>query len=786
MEPKSITLKGKSYRLDDVQISSTEYPNEKILKRELVAITSETERAKKQLDTHKNAGTNTSSNLFYNGKNRKPVGTASEITHTTVLKKTAYKNLRTDLSSKVKRGIQNNLDSQGDSGSGTLAVGISATTTMVRTYRIAEKSSQPIINQSVKIGKSTAKVIIKTDEMLGRMATGSLKIDRDLVGKLVATGKIKVKNTKAVSTALKKLNAIKNGTLKVKVVSKKIVSGNVKKEDVKKIVDIGIKTSKKNIMKLGKASKRTGIKITKGVDKGILIATDNLSNTDDIGVQTVASSINVAHYTAVGVSKIPKVTKITYNKIQTGRKKMGNTKVQIGRKITKTYRGIEVGMVMAEKEGVKKTANYYAKKWRRSIRGRTSIAFKEAGRSVTNLGISIIKNITKKAVVPMAVIVLIVLLGSSVLTSTAAIIGSIFSPYISKEGMEINESEWLISKITISRNELIQNIKQIYINNLVANGGHYHYVRFYDAFSGNEVALMDTNISTSLYDVDEYLECIQPIFHTLVLSKYELDATESELDEVFNDIWYTVSEIVTEDLPTEYCDGLSGCPNYIVYSIGDIDGDGIDEIVYQCLGHNILKLSVSLKGFGDLLNDYFLHDINVLENKLFLTEEEKRKLNNLKSYYEICVIYLQILEEEYGVGVGSSEVVNLDGVTLTVLTDYACQFVGNPYVWGGNDPNTGADCSGFVRYVYAHFGVSLPRTSREQVNCGITIPTIQEAKAGDLLFFTKSGTNTVNHVAIYLGNGKIVHASNSKPYPRGGIKISNIYRPVYKIKRVAE
>ncbi len=108
------------------------------------------------------------------------------------------------------------------------------------------------------------------------------------------------------------------------------------------------------------------------------------------------------------------------------------------------------------------------------------------------------------------------------------------------------------------------------------------------------------------------------------------------------------------------------------------------------------------------------------------------------------------------------------------VVNYALQFVGNRYVWGGTNPNTGADCSGFVQYVLRNAaGVSLPRTSREQAKAGRAV-TASEMLPGDLIFYTNS-SGVVNHVAMYIGNGQIVHAASR----RSGIKIStwNYRRP---------
>jgi uncharacterized protein YgiM (DUF1202 family) len=116
-----------------------------------------------------------------------------------------------------------------------------------------------------------------------------------------------------------------------------------------------------------------------------------------------------------------------------------------------------------------------------------------------------------------------------------------------------------------------------------------------------------------------------------------------------------------------------------------------------------------------------------------------------------------ITEIRYGEGVSDVRV---------ELVQYALQFVGNPYVWGGESLTKGVDCSGFTMKVYEKFGIYLPHSSRAQPSYGTKI-SASEAQPGDL-FFYGSGS-TIGHVGIYIGDGKIVHASNK----RDGIKISN-------------
>ncbi len=94
------------------------------------------------------------------------------------------------------------------------------------------------------------------------------------------------------------------------------------------------------------------------------------------------------------------------------------------------------------------------------------------------------------------------------------------------------------------------------------------------------------------------------------------------------------------------------------------------------------------------------------------------------------------------------------------VVDYALSFVGGRYVWGGTDPHTGADCSGFTGYILRNAGgVSISRSSAEQAGEGRTV-SAENMQPGDLLFYSKGGG--VNHVAMYIGNGQIVHASSSK------------------------
>ena len=124
---------------------------------------------------------------------------------------------------------------------------------------------------------------------------------------------------------------------------------------------------------------------------------------------------------------------------------------------------------------------------------------------------------------------------------------------------------------------------------------------------------------------------------------------------------------------------------------------------------------------------------------------------------------------------GSSVSVGSTGVSGQAVIDYACQFVGNPYVWGGTSLTNGADCSGFVQSVYAYFGISLPRTTYDMVNSGYAV-SYEAAQPGDLILY-----GDCSHVGIYMGDGNIVNALNSD---KGICICSATYTNIYAVRRV--
>ena len=127
----------------------------------------------------------------------------------------------------------------------------------------------------------------------------------------------------------------------------------------------------------------------------------------------------------------------------------------------------------------------------------------------------------------------------------------------------------------------------------------------------------------------------------------------------------------------------------------------------------------------------------------------------------------------------AQEKVDKSALKRQEVVDYALQFVGGRYVYGGVNPNTGVDCSGFTRYVLSKAGgVNISRSSRSQSVEG-RIVSYENARAGDLVFYGKNGS--INHVALYMGDGRVVHASTEKT----GIIVTNVmYRKPVKFVSV--
>lgn len=138
--------------------------------------------------------------------------------------------------------------------------------------------------------------------------------------------------------------------------------------------------------------------------------------------------------------------------------------------------------------------------------------------------------------------------------------------------------------------------------------------------------------------------------------------------------------------------------------------------------------------------------------------------------------------------VASTSTASTTGSTTTLgqaIINYAEQYIGTPYVWGGNSPSTGFDCSGFVQYVYGHFGITLPRESHDQATVGTSVSQAA-LQPGDLLFFTDTDAlaseyaNHVTHVGIYIGNGAMIESATANN-DEGVVIVNNVFSNPYYV-----
>ena len=155
---------------------------------------------------------------------------------------------------------------------------------------------------------------------------------------------------------------------------------------------------------------------------------------------------------------------------------------------------------------------------------------------------------------------------------------------------------------------------------------------------------------------------------------------------------------------------------------------------------------------------------------LLTGEEANEKAQELMEEGVELETAITMMEYRYGKGVTDIQM---------EICEYARQFVGNPYKWGGTSLTKGADCSGFTLSVYANYGVSLPHSSKAQANCGTRID-LSELQPGDLVFY---GGKNIHHVAMYIGNGQVVHAQSTNT----GIVVSSMnYNTPTRAVRILE
>ncbi len=212
------------------------------------------------------------------------------------------------------------------------------------------------------------------------------------------------------------------------------------------------------------------------------------------------------------------------------------------------------------------------------------------------------------------------------------------------------------------------------------------------------------------------------------------------------------------------------CDRLLVRQEPNVDGGVLgmvamgDELVVTEEVDGWVKVDIE-EGFGWVSRQHvkvyteFVRAESKEEERARLEKEAEERENARRAAAELTISTVEVTDEnEMGIEVA----------------EYAVQFIGNPYVWGGTSLTEGADCSGFVMKVYEHFGVKLPHSSAADRKQGYAVKGLENAQPGDLICYS-------GHVALYIGDGQIVHAANEED----GIKVSKAdYRQILAIRRI--
>ena len=190
-----------------------------------------------------------------------------------------------------------------------------------------------------------------------------------------------------------------------------------------------------------------------------------------------------------------------------------------------------------------------------------------------------------------------------------------------------------------------------------------------------------------------------------------------------------------------------------------------------------IVLSNELLSMREIKNkeDITMEMLSIPTEELLKNEEESKKESDEQKEEDIT----EEANDTYSINLSALEnTVPYNEIISNQVVNYAMQFVGGPYVYGGNSLTNGTDCSGFTKLVYANYGINLPRSAPEQAYSGVSVG-LDNIMPGDLVLSGYDGV--IGHVAIYIGNEQLVHALNSNV----GIVVTSLYiMPILDVRRV--
>ena len=342
---------------------------------------------------------------------------------------------------------------------------------------------------------------------------------------------------------------------------------------------------------------------------------------------------------------------------------------------------------------------------------------------------------------------------------------------VEEKGLDGENELYIVEPADIVKNEMLEAVKEDYSNLVIADVNDYVNVRSIPSEEGEIVGkLYDNSVGNFIEEENGWYKiesgnCIGYV-------KAEYCVTGEAANEMAKEVGRRTAIVTTEIL------NVRKEPNKEAVVIGQVPGGEILTVTDEA--GNWVQIKIE-EGYGYVSLEYVELSIEFVMAES--REEEKARLEKERAERQ-AAIEASRKAQEAAAAAAAEEAAKIQEAVATVaggdaalgqqVADFALQFVGNPYVYGGTSLTNGADCSGFTLAVYANFGVSLPHSAAAQNKKGTNVGSIDNAIPGDLVYYS-------GHVGIYIGNGQIVHASNSKT----GIIVSNAnYDRILGVRRI--
>lgn len=332
---------------------------------------------------------------------------------------------------------------------------------------------------------------------------------------------------------------------------------------------------------------------------------------------------------------------------------------------------------------------------------------------------------------------------------------------VEEKGMELRDKFYIVEPAEVVKEEIVEAVKEDYSNLVIADVNDYVNVRSLPSEEGEIVGkLYDDSVGDFLEEVNGWYKiesgnCIGYV-------KAEYCVTGEAANELAKEVGRRTAIVTTETL------NVRKEPNTEAVVIGQVPFEEVLTVTDEAGGWIQIKIE---EGYGYVSAEYvtlsteFVKAESREEEKERLAKEEAERQAALEASRKAQEAAAQAAAEEAAkIQEAAAALGYTDGNLGQQVADFALQFVGNPYVYGGTSLTNGADCSGFTLAVYSNFGVSLPHSAAAQNKKGSNVGSVANAVPGDLIYYS-------GHIGIYIGNEQIVHASNS----RTGIIVSNVY-----------